>query len=72
MRIYPVVSNAINIELEDGTIFELYEGTKGLDIKVLNGVLVVGALNVASFGFDEVWRGSSIHLTEVNNEPHTN
>ena len=67
MRIYPVVSNAIQIELEDGTLFELYEGgIKGLDIKVLNGTLVASELNVETLGYDEVWKGLSIKLVEAS------
>ena len=65
MKIYPVVSNVIRIELQDGELFELYEGKRGLDIKALNGTLVAKELNVATLGFNEVWKGQSVNLTEV-------
>ena len=65
MKIYPVVSNVIRIELENGALFELYEGCEtGLDIKALNGSLVARELNTATVSLDEVWRGQSINLTE--------
>ena len=64
MRIYPVVSNIVKVELENGTIFELYEGNGGLSIKVLDGELVAKELNLSSLELDEIWRGSSITLTE--------
>lgn len=62
MKIYPIVSNAIRVELEDGMLFELHEGNRGLDIKALNGKLVASELNVKTISFDEVWRGSTILL----------
>ena len=65
MRIYPVVSNVVKVELEDGTIFELYEGDGGLSIKVLDGKLVVKQLNINSLELDEIWRGASITLGET-------
>jgi len=66
MKIYPVVSNVIQVELKDGTLFELYEGdVEGLSIKALNGTLVAKELNVKTLGFDIVWGGHSISLTEV-------
>ena len=68
MRIYPVVSNVVKVELEDGTVFELYEGgQKGLDIKVLDGIMTASELNVKTLGFDEVWKGSSINLARYIN-----
>ena len=63
MKIYPVVSNVVNIELEDGSLFELHEGTNGLSIKTLKGELTARELNVMTLGFDMVWRGSTINLT---------
>ena len=66
MRIYPVSGNVIRVELEDGTVFELYEGgMEGLDIKVLNSTkMIASELNVKTFKHDEVWRGSSIKLVK--------
>jgi len=66
MKIYPVVSNVIQVELKDGTLFELYEGgVEGLNIKALNGTLIAKELNVKTAGLDVVWEGHSISLTEV-------
>lgn len=62
MRIYPVVSNVVKIELEDGTLFELYEGDRGLDIKALQGMLVLSELNTKTLSHDEIWRGGYINL----------
>lgn len=62
MRIYPVMSNSIRVELDDGTLFELREGNHGLNIEALNGTLVASELNVETIGFDEVWRGSELQL----------
>lgn len=68
MRIYPVVSNVVRVELQDGTIFELYEGgQKGLDIKVLDNTMIASELNVKTLGFDEVWKGGSINLARYIN-----
>ncbi len=61
MRIYPVVSNVVKVELEDGTLFELYEGD-GLSVKVMNGTLVIKELNLKTIGLDEIWRGHSVTL----------
>lgn len=69
MRVYPVVSNVINVELKDGSMFSLYEGVEGLDIKSLNGKLVLRELNVKTLGLDEVWKGSTINLTEEREHP---
>ena len=62
MKIYPVVSNEIQVELKDGTLFELHEGNEGLSIRVLNATLIVRKLNLNTYQLDEVWRGSSINL----------
>ena len=64
MRIYPVVSNVVKVELENGTIFELHEGDGGLSIKVLDGKLVAKKLNLDTLELDEIWSGSSITLAE--------
>ena len=66
MRIYPVVSNEIKVELEDGTLFELHEGTRGLSIMIRNYALVVSTLNAATYEQDEVWKGYSINLTKAD------
>ena len=63
MRIYPVVSNVINVELEDGSLFELHEGTSGLDIRVLNGITVVRELDLKT-----IWRGLFINLTRAGDD----
>ena len=62
MKIYPVVSNEIQVELEDGTLFELHEGNEGLSIRVLYAALIVRKLNPNTAGLDEVLRGYSINL----------
>lgn len=68
MKIYPIVSNQIHIELEDGERFEIHEGREGLSIKALNGTLIGKELNPTDASLDEVWRGKTIHLMEVNDE----
>ncbi len=62
MKIYPVVSNEIQVELEDGTLFELHEGNEGLSIRVSNAALIVRKLNPNTLKLDEVWKGHSINL----------
>ncbi len=62
MRIYPVVSNEVNIELEDGTLFNIHEGREGLAITALEGTLIIRSLNVDTIELDEVWRGKCINL----------
>ena len=64
MKIYPVASNQIRIELEDGELFEKHEGRDGLSITALNGTLIAKELNVATISLVEVWRGQSVTLVE--------
>lgn len=66
MKIFPVVSNEIRIELEDGTTFELHEGLEGIAVKALSGVLVAKELNVSDASLIEVWRGQTVTLVAVN------
>ncbi len=66
MKIFPVVSNEIRIELEDGTTFELHEGSEGITVKALSDVLVAKELNVSNASLIEVWRGQTVTLVAVN------
>ena len=67
MRIYPVSSNVIKVELVDGTMFELYEGgTEGLEISLSNSTgMIASELNVKTINFDGVWKGHTIRLVEA-------
>ena len=62
IKIYPIVSNVIEIELAGGSIFRLREDADGLNVQALNGGLVASEYNGSTLGLDEVWRGKYINL----------
>ena len=63
MKIYPVVSNAIKIELGDGTTFELTEDSKGmLHICAIGGYVAVKRLNVETISWDTAFVELSVTI----------
>ena len=71
MKIYPVVSNSIKIETENGDKFEITEEGNGgrLHIRAVDGYVTVNRLNVETVRWDEISTEYSITITKVK-EPN--